>query len=374
MHRSRQTTATVMATLLVTWLVATTAAFGGTVAADQHTQDEAPDMSEYVNYTINLPHPSDHYPGDQNAENASIEYFATGEQGYHEMDAEEGIWMDIIVIDVDWIDYSACDTENTAVFGIDRGNNNSGTQIDEDLVQYRQDSTFRDDGLDVHFYDWEDFANNPPYLAPEDAVVSAQGAGSNGGPCLTMTEEPGWYQVQTFFNGTVAEEDCTDSGNDACEPEDKEYVGAHISSNYIYICECDSEAEAREQLGAPPDEDTDETPTPTEEDTPEEETETPEEETETPEEETETPEEETETPEPETPTPTETIEEEPDDGDGDGDTDTTGDDADGADGDGETGGQEDDDELTPTPGDGPGFTGLAALLALLAAALFARRR
>ena len=354
--------------MVVVWLVAMVAGFGGTVAADQHTYEEAPDVSDEANFTIAAVSPSDHYPGDANEENASLRYWAAGEDAFYEQGAEEGIWFNQILVSADWIDYTACDTDNTAAFGIDRGNNNSGTQIDEDLVQYQRRSVFKDDGIDIFFYDWEDFAGNPPYMAPEDAIVAEQGENSNAGACITMTEEPGWYQIQAFFNGTVAEEDCTDSGNDACEPEDKEYIGGHLSSTYFYVCECDSEAEAREQLGAPPDEDTDETPTPTEEDTetPEQETETPDADTETPEQETETPEEETETPEEETSTP------DADTGTPDADTEdgpTDDEDADPA-----TGGDEADDQLTPTPGDGPGFGALAALAALAAAALLARRR
>jgi PGF-CTERM protein len=356
----RQSTTTLVATLVVVWSVAAVAAFGGTVAADQHTKDEAPDVSDKANFTIAAVSPSDHYPGDKNPENASLRYWSAGEQAFVDQGAEEGIWFNQIYVTADWIDYTACDTDNTAAFGIDRGNNNSGTEIDEDLVQYQRRSVFKDDGIDIFFYNWDDFAGNPPYMAPEDAIVAEQGENSNAGACMTMTEEPGWYQIQAFFNGTIANEDCTDSDNDDCEPENKERIGGHLSTNYFYVCECDSEAEAREQLGAPPDEEGDSTPTPTET-TDGEETETPTP-TETPDDET-TDGEETETPTPtETTAPTETPEDGTVDDTTDGDADVEGDD------------QQADDELTPTPGDGPGFTGLAALLALLAAALLAYRR
>ena len=95
-------------------------AFSGTVAADRHTPDDAPTYKTSdggVNYTINFPHTTDHYPGDhqvhseQNGHNASIEYFATGKAAMTEQDAEEGIWLDYIVVNADWIDYSECDSE-----------------------------------------------------------------------------------------------------------------------------------------------------------------------------------------------------------------------------------------------------------------------
>ncbi|MFW5963729.1 MAG: hypothetical protein ACOCQM_02595, partial [Natronomonas sp.] len=271
MHSTRQTAATVLATFVVVSMVAV-GATAGAVAADSHTRDESPNFDEEMNFTVNLPGTTDHYPGDQNKENGSIEYFAAGKEAFTSQDAEEGIWVDQVIVDADWIDYSACSTDNTKAFGIDRGNNNTGTNIDEDLVAHQRNTDFRDDGITIQMYNWDDFSNDPPYLAPEDAVVAAQGAGSNSGPCLTVTDEPGWYQIQAFTNGTIAT-GCKEEGNEECEPEDKEFVGVNVNSNYVYVCECDNEEEAREQLGPPPNEDdggseSTPEPTPTPESTP----------------------------------------------------------------------------------------------------------
>ena len=134
-NRQRLGAAT-LATLVALSTVAMVAGLAGPVAADSHTKDEAPEFQENVDFTINFPYSTDHYPGDQNEENGSIEYFSAGADAFTQQDAEEGIWIDYVIIDADWIDYSAGDTENTAVYGIDRGNNNSGTQIDEDLVEH----------------------------------------------------------------------------------------------------------------------------------------------------------------------------------------------------------------------------------------------
>ena len=52
------------------------AAASGVAAADQHDLDSAPtyDSAEgEANLTVTLPDQTDHYPGDQNDENASIE-------------------------------------------------------------------------------------------------------------------------------------------------------------------------------------------------------------------------------------------------------------------------------------------------------------
>jgi len=363
MHSARQTAATVLATFVVVSMVAI-GATAGAVAADGHTKDEAPNFDEEMNFTVNLPYTTDHYPGDQNTENGSIEYFAAGGAAFTEQGAEDGIWVDNVIVDADWIDYSACSTDNTKAFGIDRGNNNTGTNIDEDLVEHQIRTDFRDDGITIEMYNWDDFANDPPYLSPEDAIVAAQGAGSNSGPCLTVTNEPGWYNVQAFANGSIAT-GCKEEGNSDCEPENKEFVGVNVNSNYLYVCECDSRAEAEEQLGPPPGGEPESTPTPTESSdstpTP---TEAPDD-TPTP---TEPPE---STPEPtdppdDTPQPTDPPEEttaptatQPNNGGGSGGGNSAGG--------GSTG-------MTPTSGSGPGFGPAIAILAFLASALLANRR
>ncbi|WP_178916897.1 PGF-CTERM sorting domain-containing protein [Natronomonas gomsonensis] len=327
------------------------------VAADGHTKAEADDYTEEANFTVNFPYTTDHYPGDQNQENGSIEYFATGAEAVRAETDEEGVYMDFVIIDADWIDYSACDIPNTAVFGIDRGSNLSGTQIDEDLVQKQKNTNFRDDGITIDFYDWSDFAGDPPYATPRSQIVAAQGAGSQDGTCLTVTSEPGWYQVQGFINGTAA-----DNGRGTEPSEDANKAGINAKSNYLYVCECDSRAEAEEQLGpAPGSGGTDPTPTPEPTETTES-TPTPTaapDDTPTP---TEPPE---ETPPPtdanDMPTPTEPPEET---------TASTATDANGGGG----GGGNANTGMTPTAGDGTGFGSLAALLSLLASALYLQRR
>jgi PGF-CTERM protein len=350
-----------MATLLVLSMVAMVAAFGGTAAADQHKYDQAPDLTESAEFEIKMPFGKNHYPGDQNKENGSIQYFASGSDALkEELNAEEGAFFDMIIITADWIDYSACTTDNTVVFGIDRGSNNEGTKIDEDLLAHQRENNFRDDGLDVWFYNWGDFAGDPPYFAPDDTVVAAQGEESSGGPCLTLTSEPGWYQLQGFVNGTVA-----DNGPDTQPSEDARKVGLRLRTNYMYVCECDSEQEAREQLGPPPNEEGSSdggseetaTPTPTPEPADDTDQDTP----------TPTPEPATDTPTPEPATDTPTPEPTADDAGGQNSGDDSSDSGETASGGG--GGQ-----MTPTPGAGPGFGPVIAVLALLASALLVNRR
>jgi hypothetical protein len=243
------------------------AAASGVAAADQHDPDSAPtyDSAEgEANVTVTLPDQTDHHPGDQNAENASIELSVAAERAFAAEDAEEGLWVERLVIRSDWMDYSACTvTGNTKTLGIDRGNNNSGTSADESMLEHQSGSELDSDGVEVDFYGWADSGGlagggTPPYLAGEDAVVLGIGQGSNDGPCLTMTDEPGWYQMQAYLNGTVATK-CTEEGNETCEPDEKQFRGVTMASNYVYVCECDDRREAVDELGLPPNE----TPTPT---------------------------------------------------------------------------------------------------------------
>jgi len=226
-----------------------TAAAAPAAAQDSVPRNEAPVKTDAANFTVDLPYATDHYPGDQNQENASMEYNVVGSEAFTDLGAEEGIFIHYSIIDANWIDHSRCDTANTRIFGIDRGNNNSGTQVNEDLVAHQRNTDFRTNGTTIGFYDWNDFAGDPPYMAPEDAIVRAVGAGSQDGPCLTMPSEPGWYQVQWFINGTVA-----DNGPNEQPSENAEEIGFKLQSNYFYVCECANETEAREQLGPPPNE------------------------------------------------------------------------------------------------------------------------
>ena len=233
------------------------AAASGVAAADQHDPDSAQtyDSAEgEANLTVTLPDQTDHYPGDQNDKNASIELSIAAQEAFTEQDAEEGLWLDRLMIETEWIDFSAC---SGAKAGIDRGNNNSGTQTDASLrLEHTSSSEIDASGIRLEFFNWEAVSGNPPYLTSEDAVVLA--IGQFDGPCLTMTDEPGWYQAKAYFNGTVATS-CTEEGNETCEPDEKQFRGLTVTSNYVYVCECDDRQEAIDILGLPPNV----TPTPT---------------------------------------------------------------------------------------------------------------
>lgn len=211
----------------------------GTAVADH----DAPDYTDEANHTVSLPHTSDHYPGDHNRENASQQYWLAGEDAFAAEGAEDGIWLDSLSLEAEWIDYSACDETNVATFGVDEGNNNTGTQVDYEFSNYQKE--FDHGEVTVEFSGFEDFSGDPPRLGPEDAIVGDYGANSVGGGCLTMTNEPGWYRVRGIITGTEA-----DNGRDP-PSEDAEEVRISAFSGFVYICECEDEEEAREELGPP---------------------------------------------------------------------------------------------------------------------------
>lgn len=201
--------------------------------------------AENGNYTVDLPFDSDHLPGGQNEGNGSINHFAAGTHELFERggapDGFEGL--KFIVISNPDIDFSGCGSTNTAAFGIDRGNNRSGTETDVSLLNYMERSRFNDHSIVVELYDGGEIAapsDAPVHLNPEDEIVAHQGYQSQGGACYTMPSDPGWYQIDGMANGTTASGD---------------HAQVEMVSHYFYICECNSEEEAYSTLGPPPGQD-----------------------------------------------------------------------------------------------------------------------
>jgi len=232
--------------------------------------------------------------------------------------------------------YEEFDCSINAV-GIDRGNNNSDMETDEEVTNRVKDSNLIDppeDGTDEIWavMNQREDLNEHLKLNPDDMFVAELGG------CFTNPDEPGWYRYSTFFNGTA--------------PDEETHISAESPGNWIWICDCENEQEARNQLGKPPHEGQPaETPTPTAESK---ETATA---TETAKsEETETATEMATPTMEETPTPMGTAAA---DDDGGEDTETDANNGGGG---------------TPAADDGPGFGATVAILGLLGAALFVLRR
>jgi len=159
-------------------------------------------------------------------EDGDMENYGVPPRGFEKVD----------FVRVTWVDggFAGCGASNAEVFGIDRGNDDPGTETDESLFASIKSTKVNEDVFEADFYDEGDFGGNPPTFYEGDELV-----GKTTG-CIDTPDEPGWYQVSS----TIASKD----GN------------FEARSHYFYICDCSDEQEAREQLGPPPSEDT---PTPT---------------------------------------------------------------------------------------------------------------
>lgn len=258
-----------------------------------------------------------------------------------------------------------CKEDDIRAFGIDRGGTHSGLETDEQPpAQYK--------AFDGYYFEYE--VDGTFDLSAGDEIVASVA------DCLYNPEEKGWYQGQAFLY------------------VDHNYE-LQSTSHYYWICDCENESEAREQLGPPPSE-TSSTPTPTPTEEPvvtptETATPTPDEtptETATPDETPEPTATETATPTwPSTPapTPTETATATATPADESTPTPTQGTATTGAAPEqtptptatstdtpmnGAPADVRTDETDDVTPGMGPGFGGLAALLAIATGALLARRR
>jgi PGF-CTERM protein len=144
---------------------------------------------------------------------------------------EEGSWVN-------------CGPDDGEIFGIDRGNTNEGYEVDESLQNNVKRFSAESDVFQVEFYGEDDFGEST-YFDDGDAFISVA-------QCLNNPDEPGWYQISGSTTGV------TESG------EEKTFGG---ESHYFYICDCEDDAEARETLGPPPSE-PEATPTPEPAETP----------------------------------------------------------------------------------------------------------
>jgi PGF-CTERM protein len=128
--------------------------------------------------------------------------------------------------------FEGCGPSNSETFGIDRGSTYDGQKVDESLESNVKSFSAGENRFEVEFYGEDDFGGSTTHLDDGDEIISVA-------TCYTNPDEPGWYQITGSTMGVTA------SG------ERKTIKG---ESHYFWICDCESEAEAREQLGPPPSE------------------------------------------------------------------------------------------------------------------------
>lgn len=178
-----------------------------------------------------------HMPGDENASYA--QFSAGGEAATADLEVTHFIIHEDLSGDYDM---RGCTTQDAAVAGIDRGNNDSGYETNEPLLSHAKGTTERENVIIVELFREGALAGEPLRLNTEDQIVARVE------DCYTNPSEPGWYQWRGYANGT------TPSGGMA---------EIELFSHYFYVCKCTTRQQAVEKLGPPPSQGPGGTPTPT---------------------------------------------------------------------------------------------------------------
>jgi hypothetical protein len=202
--------------------------FVGVVAVPMAgTVDARPATSHdpVANYTFS---PQDHTPG---LENGAAEHYAVGLE-------KDLTALHTIVVTSQEFDFSDCSADKTTAFGIDRGNDDPGTQTDESLLTKYKSISFQPNKIIVKFNKEDGLGSSTVGLKTDDQIVAA------GRNCYDNPDKKGWYQVQGMLNGSTNDDSKTD-------------YEINVKTHYIYVCDCDSRQEAVDKLGPPPSESSD---------------------------------------------------------------------------------------------------------------------
>lgn len=147
---------------------------------------------------------------------------------------------------------SGCQLENVKTFGIDRGNDDPGTEVDESAIQaVSNDSTFEtgvkeyQDQLSTTEWDYVEKVminwNNPNnsftsnfQVQDGDQFIVEQDS------CYALPDKAGWYRDRQKSIGVIG----------SISPKER-YTQTYYS-HWYYICDCESYDAATETLGPPP--------------------------------------------------------------------------------------------------------------------------
>ncbi|WP_255196310.1 hypothetical protein [Halorarius litoreus] len=193
---------------------------GRTGGVDPGREDDE-DQVFPINYTYL---PVTREPGNTNG---AYEVYASG--------LTENITGHWVVLESADFGFSSCTSGDASAFGIDRGNDDPGTQTDVSLITAYKSYTSTEDGIYIEFYKESALAGEPIKAFVDDQIVAKQNN------CMNNPSEPGWYRLSGHINGSTKHDTTTDY---------KIYAG----TQYVYVCECSSREEAREKLGPPPNE------------------------------------------------------------------------------------------------------------------------
>jgi PGF-CTERM protein len=130
--------------------------------------------------------------------------------------------------------WDTCTSTDATAFGIDRGNDDPGTETDQSLLNAYRSVTYTQDGIYVQFFKEDSLGGSPVNITVNDQIVSRV---TN---CLQNPDDPGWYRLTGYINGSTQMDANTD-------------YTIYGAAKYVYICEnCDSRQDAVEKLGPPP--------------------------------------------------------------------------------------------------------------------------
>lgn len=198
--------------------------------------EDSPEWVEKENHTVK---PTSHVPGTKTGLKvwASIPRDERYGDGFEEVGFAANWAPAELSKGVENEEDTPCSFQDIRTGGIDRGANNSGTEIDESVVSNTKSFWIEknDDGqlyIMIEAFSSEDIGGEPFHLNYTDEVVVVTE------PCFTIPENSqGWYRIGSYLNGTTWEGD---------------HVEGAGYSHYIYICDCEDREEAKEVLGDPP--------------------------------------------------------------------------------------------------------------------------
>jgi hypothetical protein len=221
-----------LATVLLVVVVGVTALSAVEPAAAAHEEGDHPDWIHEENHTVQ---PTTHTPG----EDAGVKVWASLPEDDRYGAGWEEVWFA-----ANWVpaaftpegEESPCTFEDIRTGGVDRGANNSGTTIDESVVDnvksfWIEQNDAGQTYVMVELYKEDDIGGDPLHLNYTDQVVVVLDE------CFTVPNEPGWYRVGSYMNGTIW---------------DGDFLEGAGYSHYTYVCDCADRAEAIEVLGPPP--------------------------------------------------------------------------------------------------------------------------
>jgi len=198
-------------------------AFAGLVVVTDFVGTASADHDMIGNFTINLPSASDRQPG-TNA--AGTEVLVTSDGDIHPSNGLRTL--EFIRASSQDFDFDGCNQLDTRVFGLDKGNDDPGTQTDVNLLANAERVEFNEDEI---FIDMVDSGDDAVAFETDDQLVAVIAG------CIENPDEAGWYQITGKLNGTRS------GGSPA---------GVAQQSHYFAICDCESREEAVEKLGPPP--------------------------------------------------------------------------------------------------------------------------